>query len=832
MISDMPGKKDFVFRDSEESKNLTRNNHYVPQWYQKGFSVNGKQLHYLNLSPDEITLKDGRVVKHNEKQMLPPSKCFFEYDLYTTFYGPFISDLIETKLFGEIDNIGAKAVKAFIDGSESDRHHRFIDFFNYIDAQKTRTPKGLTWLKEKFEGLDQFNLMMQMQAIQQMHCTIWLEGTREIVSAKESTTKFIISDHPVTIYNYTSPPDSKACVFPNDPPIALKATQTIFPLDRDHCLILTNYEFASDPELKHPNQKRTNARNFGETLVNTNTFLRDRMLTEQQVREINYVIKKRARRYIAAEEKEWLYPETDTNIKWSEIRHTLLPPANKIYKFGGEMFVGTRSGQVHYQDAFGRTSRDTSYLNKEPPKTKILANDKCPCGQGKKYKNCCRDKEISKRPTWEVYSIRERNLILYAQINKILGFDKGKDWNDIRRELSSEQVKEIHQAFGDLWPPETDIMALLPKSDGKIRALYNGVIDVASITQYATSATLYFDEILIQHTFINPNGLKGEFNPVEHPSKFKQQTLKTLALFLALQPFIATGKINMVPDPGIFNKHLRFDAVDSAKKRRDGILEVNEQERKNFEDLMKEDHERMMYSLSPEQKRAQIKKTFPKANEDMIKRLLLALEERRQKDSLALLQDDLYTNGGQVNMNSLAPNFEMALFLAHITGAVLITDSPTRWQEFTTAQATQGTLTTTRWSELIALIGAMNFPFNYELEAVCALWWENRFGKMRKAWQHLYEIVYRGNQVDSAEVTKHLQKELLEACEHANEEMIKLKDSVPHLNPDKYSFTASFTCIIPSGGIADTNVLRLLLTSGLEEYAKNVPMAIFLNIRN
>ena len=44
-----------------------------------------------------------------------------------------------------------------------------------------------------------------------MHCTIWTEGVREIVSAEDSDVKFIISDHPVTIYNHAAPPDSSMC---------------------------------------------------------------------------------------------------------------------------------------------------------------------------------------------------------------------------------------------------------------------------------------------------------------------------------------------------------------------------------------------------------------------------------------------------------------------------------------------------------------------------------------------------------------------------------------------------------------------------------------------
>ena len=66
-------------------------------------------------------------------------------------------------------------------------------------------------------------------------CTIWTEGVREIISADDADVKFIISDHPVTIYNHAVPPDARTCAYSHDPTIALKASQTIFPLTRDFC---------------------------------------------------------------------------------------------------------------------------------------------------------------------------------------------------------------------------------------------------------------------------------------------------------------------------------------------------------------------------------------------------------------------------------------------------------------------------------------------------------------------------------------------------------------------------------------------------------------------
>ena len=62
--------------------------------------------------------------------------------------------------------------------------------------------------------------MFEMQGIRMMHCTIWTEGVREIVSAEDANVKFLVSDHPITIYNYAATPEAQACAYPNDPTIA------------------------------------------------------------------------------------------------------------------------------------------------------------------------------------------------------------------------------------------------------------------------------------------------------------------------------------------------------------------------------------------------------------------------------------------------------------------------------------------------------------------------------------------------------------------------------------------------------------------------------------
>jgi hypothetical protein len=61
--------------------------------------------------------------------------------------------------------------------------------------------------------------MREMQALRQMHCTMWLEAVREVVHAGESDVKFVVTDHPVTVYNAQCPPGAAQCRYPEDPPI-------------------------------------------------------------------------------------------------------------------------------------------------------------------------------------------------------------------------------------------------------------------------------------------------------------------------------------------------------------------------------------------------------------------------------------------------------------------------------------------------------------------------------------------------------------------------------------------------------------------------------------
>lgn len=329
-----------------------RHNHYVPEWYQKRFMFPGQgTYHYLDLDPETVT-KDG--YSYRRRALLPwgPVSCFAHHDLYTTRWGTLENRDIEKFFFGKIDTDGKSAVEHFSNYSFGEASFRaFEDLMVYMSTQKIRTPKGLAWLRYNSGEKDANRLLILMQEIRQLFCAIWTECVWQIADASRSETKFIISDHPVVCYNRECFPGSKYCLSHNDPDIRLVATHTYFPLSLDKILILTNLSWVRDP-YQNPLRMRPNPRFMRPAIFNFQSIQRDRFLSEEEVVEINYITKKRARRFVASAKREWLYPENrmrSTNWRKLGDGYLLMPDPRHIHG-GGEVIIGYKGGR---SDAFG-----------------------------------------------------------------------------------------------------------------------------------------------------------------------------------------------------------------------------------------------------------------------------------------------------------------------------------------------------------------------------------------------------------------------------------------------------------------------------------------------
>ncbi|MFT4075618.1 MAG: DUF4238 domain-containing protein [Asticcacaulis sp.] len=796
----------------------TRNNHYVPQWYQQGFFEPGRDSYnYLDIMPPMRRLPDGRTKKVNGLFKSTTTRCFVQRDLYSTFFGTTVNDEIERRLFGDIDTRGARAVRAFQGSDVAEWHRHFQTLFEFMDIQKLRTPKGLDWLKGEYPSLDQNDLMVEMQGIRMMHCSIWAGGVREIVSAEDAAVKFIVTDHPVTIYNHGISPEAKENNYPNDPSITQKGSQTIFPLNRNFCLILTNLEYAKNPDC-NPLEKRTFARKYHSALTRTDAFIRTRKLTDEEVRQINYILKARASRYIAGENKDWLYPEQNT-VPWPELRKTLLPPESELWRFGGEMFVKYESGEVHYQDEFGRSEKEREFLKKEVPQKPLRPRDECGCGSGRAYADCCQQKPVALRPTWSARSIRERNLMFLNGIGNVLELDASKDWLTVRRELTDEKISLIYHLYEGLWPLETDLFQLLPKPDGNFRGVYTGNMHPQAMTDFAFGACLYFGELIIQHPFIHAGVMNKKFSPIEHPSAYRQEFLKSLFLFINIMPLVEVGLVNLIPDPIDFDYHLRDQMMHMAKDR--NALERSKpgEDPRGFE-LAKQDAERSWLSMPEKLLRSQIKKTSPEIEGNELDNVIKARARMRENDPLCPLQDwELSSgdDGGQMSMMKMVPNFEIAMYLAQATGACIVTDNILRWKEIERAVVRRLLMGPPNLPALSKSVAASTFAFPHDttrMEGIAANRLVAAYPKLfGAACKYLGSLEERGPK-PNVEASLNAMFNRTHAAAQKFIEREVGNDS-----------RAEMACIFPAGGIQDNTVNRLLLMSNSEIYLRSVPGA-------
>ncbi|MCL5287662.1 MAG: hypothetical protein M1453_06680 [Acidobacteria bacterium] len=206
-------------------------------------------------------------------------------------------------------------------------------------------------------------LLATMQRLYRFHTTMWMEGVWEIVRARRSSTKFLLTDEPVSFFNKRGFPSELE--YPMDIGLEQVGTRTLFPLAMDSCLIITHLQLVRNPWC-NPTISRVNARAYQTTLKNLMDTQFGRELEEDEVLRINYILKRRATRYIAASEKEWLFPERRASTtNWSKLDDDwfLLPHLYKV-PFSSEVLVGYKDGSVWAMDEYGRHPGNPMYKDK------------------------------------------------------------------------------------------------------------------------------------------------------------------------------------------------------------------------------------------------------------------------------------------------------------------------------------------------------------------------------------------------------------------------------------------------------------------------------------
>jgi len=307
---------------------------------------------------------------------------------------------MERFFFGEVDRLGMAAVTKMAEfagirtlsgtdavknlppymGAQCFRTPRGLDQIKKISAWEDLTPIGEAYVSTRRFRLppellrmrrhqfalahdDPNKVLEALMGVFQAYSTMWMEGVWEIVRARQSKTKFIISDNPVTFYCRTMFPSE--WTYPEDCNLKQIGSRTIFPLGLDSCLIITHLQLVRNLKAT-PTEHRENARYYDRTMKHIGEIQFGRELEENEVVRINYIMKKCATRYIAAAEKEWLYPEqhvSTTDWKLLDEDWFLLPNPWKV-SFTSEIVMGG-DGRAWAMDEYGRIqathSSRTSY---------------------------------------------------------------------------------------------------------------------------------------------------------------------------------------------------------------------------------------------------------------------------------------------------------------------------------------------------------------------------------------------------------------------------------------------------------------------------------------
>ena len=352
-----------------------KENHYVPVWYQERFlpTKGERKFRYLDLTPDQFRDPRGILRTKTELRRWGSVSCFKETDLYTVKYGRFESTEIEQFFFGKVDAEGREAVEFFsryqsfndcCGGVTPEK--MFNDLLNYLSIQKFRTPKGLHYLAAFLHATDKNRLLIEMQRLQNLHCAIWTECVWALVNADGTQTKFIISDHPVTVYNRDVFPGSTYVRQHTDPDFRMNGTHTYFPLSPTRMLILTNLSWARNP-YGNAQKFRPNPRLFRTAMFNFTDIQTGRQLEEIEVKQINYITKRRALRYVAAAQENWLYPERELpTTHWRKLddRYLFMPDPRDLC-LGGEIMIGCEDGSSVAFDEYGRRPWHADYKNSD-----------------------------------------------------------------------------------------------------------------------------------------------------------------------------------------------------------------------------------------------------------------------------------------------------------------------------------------------------------------------------------------------------------------------------------------------------------------------------------
>ena len=472
-------------------------------------------------------------------------------------------------------------------------------------------------------------------------------------------------------------------------------------------------------------------------------------------------------------------------------------------------------------DAGRLSSRDM-----EPPSR----NDPCPCNSGKKYKKCCllldETRQMRTDQARAARSLHEKNIALLEGMYEI--FDLKRPWQQVKEGMSDARIREFYEHVAVLWPSDTDPNLALPSPDSSLRALYLGENEPELVVENIYRFCLYADQIIVVYPFQNPNLIAEKYNPIPHPDEWRIQTLRVVFYLMLLAPWVYAGLVELIPDPGDFDRNLRVKTWDLAAERLKG-WRVSKEDVDNS--LIRVKAQRT-FLMSPrdylERKYRELK---PDVSDEEVRKLLDYVERERASDPL-LPNQTLDQMAGQMMSTNMGANLEMGLFICHATGAFPYTNVKFRWKEILNAQSLNETAQL--WSPLTMAFQQLRFKFleKVDSEFACSVRKDGRLegfrSYLRKLWHEL-----EGGQ-ESEEKVREFRDELSQAYQEAQAEWNAIDRELLKFAVPKLGATLAGGLFSPAfavGGFTAVGISELIQSHmKRREFRERTPMSVFIDL--
>jgi hypothetical protein len=305
-------------------------------------------------------------------------------------------------------------------------------------------------------------------------------------------------------------------------------------------------------------------------------------------------------------------------------------------------------------------------------------------------------------------TLAARNKATLNSAANIFGFGRGRSWADFKRRITGKEVRKFYEFQAQLWPPETNWISLIPPADQKLRALYLGEIEPQNIAANLVRYSLYSDELLIVSPFHNPWNLRAEYNPIENPDQYISDTIRLMYFLFEVAPWIQSGILKIIPDPGEFYPGLRAEAWRRAKARW-GTDSIPEEDMEAGFARGREEMNRVIQALPPSALFRLAKEATGKELTDLEKGFLLKSVRGKLRDDPLAYEQPL-TKEGQLNVFRSGANLEIALLIMNQTDAFPYTSMTSRWNELMSVRDQMGE-TARLWSPLTRAFQGLEFRF-------------------------------------------------------------------------------------------------------------------------